>query len=274
MTHRKRLTALVVPGAPLLVLMAWALGMAAGPASAHVRAHKAPQVTVVNVSAGSPSELTFTLSKFSNLPVGKITFKVTNKGAIAHNFKVCSVVVASANVFACLGKATPTIQPGKSATLTLTLKKGKYEYLCSIPGHASAGMKGLFGVGVKVTAPSTAKPVVSTTPTSTAPSSSASQTCASPQTSAVTVSMFEFGYTVSPSSVPCGTITFTVKNTGSTDHDFVIEGLVGANGRSNILGAGESQTITTTLTPGTWTYYCSVPTHRSLGMEGKLTIAK
>ena len=24
--------------------------------------------------------------------------------------------------------------------------------------------------------------------------------------------------------------------------------------------------------PGPWTYYCSVPTHRALGMEGKLTI--
>ncbi len=272
MTHCKRLTALVVPGAPLLVFMAWALGMAAGPASAHVRAHEVPQVTVVNVAAADPSELVFKLSKFSNLPVGKITFKVTNKGAIAHNFKICTVPVASANQFSCVGKATPTIQPGKSATLTLTLKKGKYEYLCSIPGHASAGMKGLFGVGVKVTAPSTAKPVVSTTPTST--STSAAQTCASPQTSAVTVSMVEFGYTLSPSSVPCGTITFTVKNAGSTDHDFVIEGLIGSNGRSNILGAGESQTITTTLTPGTWTYYCSVPTHRSLGMEGKLTVAK
>jgi uncharacterized cupredoxin-like copper-binding protein len=38
------------------------------------------------------------------------------------------------------------------------------------------------------------------------------------------------------------------------------------------MGPGEKAAVTATLTPGTWTYYCSVPTHRSLGMEGKLTI--
>jgi uncharacterized cupredoxin-like copper-binding protein len=252
--------------------MAWALVMATGPASGQMQTHKAPQVTVVNVQAASPSELTFTLSKFSNLPVGKITFKVTNKGAIAHNFKVCSAPVASANQFSCLGRATPTIQPGKSATLTLTLKKGKYEYLCTVPGHASAGMKGLFGVGVTVTKASAPKPVVTPT-TGGSGGSTPGATCKSPTSSTVTVSSFDFGYTVSPSSVPCGTITFTVTNTGNADHDFVVEGLIGQDGRTNILGTGQTQTISTSsLTPGTWTYYCSVPTHRGLGMEGKLTV--
>jgi len=31
-------------------------------------------------------------------------------------------------------------------------KSGKYEYLCAVPGHAAAGMKGLIGIGVAVTA--------------------------------------------------------------------------------------------------------------------------
>ena len=35
--------------------------------------------------------------------------------------------------------------PGKSATLVVTLKKGKkYTYICTVPGHAAAGMKGTF----------------------------------------------------------------------------------------------------------------------------------
>jgi uncharacterized cupredoxin-like copper-binding protein len=36
---------------------------------------------------------------------------------------------------------------GKSATLTVTLKKkGRYEYLCTAPGHAAGGMKGILTV--------------------------------------------------------------------------------------------------------------------------------
>ena len=35
---------------------------------------------------------------------------------------------------------------GKHATLTVRLKKGKYSYKCTVPGHAAAGMKGTFTV--------------------------------------------------------------------------------------------------------------------------------
>ena len=36
------------------------------------------------------------------------------------------------------------LKPGKSATLKVTLKKGSYKYICTVPGHASFGMKGTF----------------------------------------------------------------------------------------------------------------------------------
>jgi uncharacterized cupredoxin-like copper-binding protein len=32
----------------------------------------------------------------------------------------------------------------KTATLTVTLSKGKRQYKCTVPGHAAAGMKGTF----------------------------------------------------------------------------------------------------------------------------------
>jgi hypothetical protein len=63
---------------------------------------------------------------------------------------------------------TKTLHPGQSATFTVTIKKaGKYEYLCSIPGHAAAGMKGLigFGVAVKPAPPVTTSPSPTTTNT-------------------------------------------------------------------------------------------------------------
>ena len=37
-------------------------------------------------------------------------------------------------------------QPGKTGVLVVTLKKGRYPYLCTVPGHAAAGMKGVLTV--------------------------------------------------------------------------------------------------------------------------------
>src|SRR6266566_4764894 len=63
----------------------------------------------------------------------KVTFVFKNTGHILHDFKISS-------------KKTPLIGPGKTATISVTLKKGKYTYLCTVPGHAAAGMKGVFTV--------------------------------------------------------------------------------------------------------------------------------
>ena len=92
----------------------------------------APTASSVTVTAGKPSELKFTLSKTS-VPAGVVTFKVTNKGTSTHDFKIA-------------GKKSATLRPGKSAVLAVTLKKGKAAYLCTLPGHAAAGMKGTLTV--------------------------------------------------------------------------------------------------------------------------------
>jgi uncharacterized cupredoxin-like copper-binding protein len=107
--------------------------------------------TVITVIAGKPSELRFQLSKNTKLAVGTYTFKVTNKGLGYHTFKFCTKPVKNASKNTCAGKVTKTLHPGKTASFTVKItKKGKYEYLCSIPGHAAGGMKGLIGVGVAV----------------------------------------------------------------------------------------------------------------------------
>jgi uncharacterized cupredoxin-like copper-binding protein len=148
-----------------------------GSAAAKVGAHQAAKITIVTVTAGKPTELGFKLSKFSNLPAGTITFKVTNEGLGFHNFKICTTPTTSLAKNACLGKVTKLLHPGNTATLTVKLtKSGKYEYLCAVPGHAAAGMKGLIGIGVKVSPSASAAseptttssaPVTTTRPTPT-----------------------------------------------------------------------------------------------------------
>jgi len=83
----------------------------------------------VAVTAGKPSEFKFTLAP-KTVKKGVVTFKVTNKGALAHDFKIA-------------GKKTKQIAKGKTTTLKITFKKaGKFAYLCTLPSHAAAGMKG------------------------------------------------------------------------------------------------------------------------------------
>jgi uncharacterized cupredoxin-like copper-binding protein len=123
---------IVIDGVALLVIVAVLLPGAA---------RAAERATTVNVAAGKPTEFGFQLSPKA-VPHGAVTFKVTNRGTVAHDFKICaSAKGGTAN--GCAGKVTKLLAPGASATLTYTFKtKGSYEYLCTVPGHAAAGMKG------------------------------------------------------------------------------------------------------------------------------------
>lgn len=89
--------------------------------------------TAVAVTAGKPSEFRFTLSK-RTVAKGIVNFRVTNRGTIKHDFRIA-------------GKKTVQLAPGKAATLRVTFKKaGKFAYLCTLPGHAAGGMKGVLTV--------------------------------------------------------------------------------------------------------------------------------
>jgi uncharacterized cupredoxin-like copper-binding protein len=78
-------------------------------------------------------EYKFTLSK-KTVRHGSVTFRFKNAGKLSHDFKIA-------------GKKTKIITKGKTAApLTVKLKKGKYKYVCTIPGHADKGMKGTLRV--------------------------------------------------------------------------------------------------------------------------------
>jgi len=144
-------------GAGVVVALLAMLGTGSAPAAVKrapaVNHSTSGKASVITVIAGKPSELAFKLTKTSMVPAGTITFKVTNLGVAFHNFKVCTIPVPSAAGAqnSCFGKSTPTLKHGQSATITVKFSlDGKYEFLCSIPGHAASGMKGLLGIGVAV----------------------------------------------------------------------------------------------------------------------------
>ena len=87
--------------------------------------------TTIQVTAG---EFWFKLSAKTVAKPGPVTFAFKNVGKIPHDFKI-------------LGKATPVISPGQSSSLTVRFTKaGSFPYVCTVPGHAAGGMKGVFTV--------------------------------------------------------------------------------------------------------------------------------
>jgi uncharacterized cupredoxin-like copper-binding protein len=128
---------------PIGVLVAMA--HLSGPAAAAARAENKVAVTRVTVLAGKPAEFRFKLSKKA-VPHGRVIFTVKNVGAIPHTFKVCASRKGG-HANACAGKVTRMLSPGQSTKLVYTFRKaGRYEYICTVPGHAAAGMKGVLKV--------------------------------------------------------------------------------------------------------------------------------
>jgi len=90
-------------------------------------------------SGGSGTNVDVTLKDFSitlaggdSLSSGTYTFTVANQGPSAHNLTIEGPGVDN--------QATPTFGSGETKTLTVTLKDGKYDFFCSVPGHKQAGM--------------------------------------------------------------------------------------------------------------------------------------
>ena len=89
----------------------------------------------------------------STVAAGPVLFKVSDVGALPHELLVVKTKVAQGKlrvrnnkaVVKALGKVGP-LKPGKSGTLVLTLKPGKYVLLCNVAGHYQAGQHAAFTV--------------------------------------------------------------------------------------------------------------------------------
>jgi plastocyanin len=68
-----------------------------------------------------------------------------------------------------------------------------------------------------------------------------------------------------------GTYTFDVRNEGKVPHNLKIQG-PGGGGRTPDISPGGGEALTVELKRGTYDFYCTIPGHRQLGMEQKVTV--
>ncbi len=133
-----------------------------------------------------------------------------------------------------------------------------------------AGCSQTGGTSAPASAASSSAPAASAAASSdsasTAPASSASA-----EGTAVTVKDFK----IDPVDVKAsaGTVTLAVSNAGPTIHNVAIRDASGkVLATTKDLKAGESETITAELAAGSYTTFCSLPGHESLGTKGTLEV--
>ena len=126
----------------VLIAALWAVPASALPARAGAAS--------VTVTLGKPGEYALTPAK-RTLKAGKVTFVVTNKGAITHEMNV--IPVPSTGTVLARGKsagqvrekgkigAVEGLKTGQTGRVAVTLERGTYQLFCNIPGHYMKGMR-------------------------------------------------------------------------------------------------------------------------------------
>lgn len=108
-----------------------AIAIVALAAFAASEANARPEATSLKLSAPSNGSIKFN-TKSLKAKAGKVTITFSNPSRTPHGVKVG-------------GKSSKVITKG-TTSITLTLKKGRYTFLCPVGDHASEGMKGTITV--------------------------------------------------------------------------------------------------------------------------------
>jgi uncharacterized cupredoxin-like copper-binding protein len=153
--------------------------------------------------------------------------------------------------------------------------------MCSVPKVSMLALAvGLFalngcGSSSSSTSSSASTPTTAATPTSSAATSTPAAPAATGAGSALSLAANAEGqlkYNTTSLTAKAGPVKIEFANAAPLAHNVTIE-----SSSHTVVGAtptfqGGSKTLSVSLKPGTYKFYCSVPGHRMAGMEGTLTV--
>ena len=90
----------------------------------------------------------------------------------------------------------------------------------------------------------------------------------------VNLTATEYKFNPSDPTVKAGQVTFSEKNDGQTTHSLEVEDVTPGHDEEieGDVSPGQSGTLTVNLKPGKYEFYCPIPGHKELGMEGEVTV--
>jgi uncharacterized cupredoxin-like copper-binding protein len=141
-----------MPHKPVTALVAVITVGAAAVGSAAATAAK-PAASAKRATVVSMTEFKFKPKKLS-AKAGRFRVTVKNTGKFQHEFVLIRTKRA-ANALPTKGKEAsekgaigeiPEQKPGKRASHTFKVKTGRYVFICNVPGHYKAGMRGTLKV--------------------------------------------------------------------------------------------------------------------------------
>lgn len=123
-----------------------------------------------------------------------------------------------------------------------------------------------------------------------APTQAAATQAPAAAASSVGVTLTEWALDPADSSVAAGEVTFAVTNDGAVPHEFAVirtdsdptalpvaagavdESGLDVVGRTGLIEGGASESVTFTLSAGSYVLICNVPAHYGLGMAAAFTV--
>ncbi|HEX3873479.1 MAG TPA: plastocyanin/azurin family copper-binding protein [Solirubrobacteraceae bacterium] len=130
MTHRRSVR-------PALIAATCALGTV-GAGTLALTSVADAATTTLHLTANPQGMLMFNTKKLT-AKAGKVTIVLVNPKTSGEPH---GVSIEGHGV----DKDSKVVKPGKTTSVTATLKKGKYEFYCPVPGHEAGGMKGTLTV--------------------------------------------------------------------------------------------------------------------------------
>ena len=117
------------------------------------------------------------------------------------------------------------------------------------------------------------------TSTSAAAGTSSSAAAAAPsaastvgQNGTLTATEGDFTIDLGTKTLKAGPYVVKVDNTGNATHDLVVEQNGAKLAGTSKIAPGSSASLSVTLKPGSYVFYCSVGNHRAMGMETTVTV--
>ncbi len=143
----------------------------------------------------------------------------------------------------------------------------------------AVGLLALSGCGSSSssTSSSASTPTTAASAPTTSSATSSSAPAAAATTGGQTLSLAanpegQLKYSTTSLTAKAGKVSIDFTNTASLEHNVTVASSTGAVLGSTPTFNGGSKTLSLTLKAGTYKFYCSVPGHRTAGMEGTLTV--